>query len=196
MEVYYMQSVHRTQECSQTLCCRYAHSAYILSGRCMYIDRWKFTLDNALQWRPIAQVHIVGASLSYLTQKILNPSWCAVYTELGEHAWMSSVIIKLILLQKYWVWGRGCPPPATLFCDKKLCSSNTVLHQLASNWLSKLIITKVVMIHHKSRWSHVQLQLLNLSVSEGVEDGCKSTCVEFGGWKPNGTGDMISLIHV
>ena len=103
-------------------------------------------------------------SLSCLTQKILNSWWCAVYTELGEHAWMSSVIIKLILLQKYWVWGRGCPPPATLFCDKKLCSSNTVLHQLASNWLSKLIITKVVMIHHKSRWSHVQLQLLNLSV--------------------------------
>ena len=38
---------------------------------------------------------------------------------------------------------------------------NTVLHQLASNWLS---VTKAVMIHHKSRWSHVQLQLLNVSV--------------------------------
>ena len=31
---------------------------------------------------------------------------------------------------------------------------------------------------------------------ECVEDGCKSTCVEFGGWKPNRTGDMASLIHV
>ena len=31
---------------------------------------------------------------------------------------------------------------------------------------------------------------------ERAEDGCKSTCVEFGGGKPNRTGDMVSLIHV
>ena len=31
---------------------------------------------------------------------------------------------------------------------------------------------------------------------ECVEDGCKSTCVEFGVWKPDRTGDMVSLIHV
>ena len=29
-----------------------------------------------------------------------------------------------------------------------------------------------------------------------VEDGCKSTCVEFGGWKSNRSGDMVSLIRV
>ena len=28
---------------------------------------------------------------------------------------------------------------------------------------------------------------------ERVEDGCKSTCMKFGGWKPNKTGDMVSL---
>jgi len=26
---------------------------------------------------------------------------------------------------------------------------------------------------------------------ERVEDGCKSTCVEFGVWKPDRTGDMV-----
>ena len=31
---------------------------------------------------------------------------------------------------------------------------------------------------------------------EHVEDGCKSTCVEFGGLKPNRTGYMASLIRV
>ena len=31
---------------------------------------------------------------------------------------------------------------------------------------------------------------------ERVEDGCKSTCVKFGGWKPDRTGDMVSLIQV
>ena len=31
---------------------------------------------------------------------------------------------------------------------------------------------------------------------ERVEEGCKSTCVEFGGVKPDRTGDMVSLIHV
>ena len=31
---------------------------------------------------------------------------------------------------------------------------------------------------------------------EHVEDGCKSTCVKFGGLKPDRTGDMISSIHV
>jgi len=30
---------------------------------------------------------------------------------------------------------------------------------------------------------------------EHVEDGCKSTCVKCGGWKPNRTGDMY-VIHV
>ena len=29
-----------------------------------------------------------------------------------------------------------------------------------------------------------------------VEDGCKSTCVKFGDWKPERTGDMVSLIYV
>ena len=29
-----------------------------------------------------------------------------------------------------------------------------------------------------------------------VEDGCKSTCVKFGGQKPGRTGDTVSLIHV
>jgi len=33
---------------------------------------------------------------------------------------------------------------------KSYVPQNTVLHQLASNWLSKPIITKAVMIHHKS----------------------------------------------
>ena len=47
---------------------------------------------------------------------------------------------------------------------KSYVPQNTVLHQLASNWLSKPIITKAVMIHHKSRWSLGQLQLLNLNV--------------------------------
>ena len=30
---------------------------------------------------------------------------------------------------------------ATLFCDEELCSPNTVLHRIESNWLSKPIIT-------------------------------------------------------
>ena len=29
-----------------------------------------------------------------------------------------------------------------------------------------------------------------------IEDGYKSTYVKFGDWKPNKTGDMVSLIHV
>ena len=32
--------------------------------------------------------------------------------------------------------------------------------------------------------------------SHHLEDGCKSMCVKFRGWKPNKTGDMVSLMHV
>ena len=28
-----------------------------------------------------------------------------------------------------------------------------------------------------------------------IEDGCKGTCVKFGGWKSDRTGDMVSLMH-
>ena len=94
--------------------------------------------------------------------------------EMPWFEWASTVLLctnrlkksSLLALHSAHFWGKAFIPVWVSSC-----------------WLSAMTIASLLMggcgLSHKH-----------------VEDGCKSTCVEFGGWKSNRSGDMVSLIHV
>jgi len=98
------------------------------------------------------------------------------------------------LLWKHLGWlcvGHCCPPmhervekPVLLPCTAPISGGEAFIPVWASGCrLSAVTIASTLM--GGCGLSH-----------ERVEDGCKSTCVEFGGRNLNRTGDMVSLIHV
>ena len=91
-----------------------------------------------------------------------------------------------------WLWVGHCCPPTHKWVEK------TVLTPCTAPISGREAFIPV--------WaSGCQLSAMTIAGSlvggcglshKCVEDGCKSTCVKFGGWKPDRNGDMVSLIHV